>query len=171
MTRVTNRFAAVILPALVAAGVIGHAAPSPQRHKLPTSHVGAPRSAQTPQPAAQIEVLLVNGTNGTGGIGPGLENLPQLTRPPFSAYSQLTLVSRSSQTLGTSPATVSIPNGNSAVITSPGRQANGRYQVNVQLTINGHTHGVQFAAAPGDPFFTAETTGPNSALILGFIIH
>jgi hypothetical protein len=123
------------------------------------------------QTATQIDVLVINGAAGNGGIGPGLQNLPQLTRPPFSAYGTLTLVSRTTLPLGTAPATVQIPNGNSAQVTSGGRQSNGRYQVNVQLTLNGRTHAMQFAAAPGDPFFTAQTTGPNNALILGFVVH
>lgn len=137
------------------------------------SLTSAQSTAQTPapQPSAQVEVLVLLGSNGPGGIAPGLQNLPQLTRPPFSAYSQITLVSRTTLPLGPTPHTVALPNGNSAAITSQGRLPNGRYEVTVQLTMSGRTHNIQFSATPGDPFFTARSTGPNSALILGFIVR
>jgi hypothetical protein len=160
---VKSRIAAVMVSTLLANGAGAHA--------TPTHPTASQRGAQAaPQAATQIEVLVINGASGNSGIGPGLENLPQLTRPPFSAYGTLTLVSRTSLPLGTAPANATLPNG-SAAITSSGRQPNGRYQVNVQLTLNGRTHAMQFAAAPGDPFFTAQTTGPDRALILGFVVR
>ena len=124
----------------------------------------------TPTTATQIEVLVIEGTNGTGGIGAGLQELPQLTRPPFSAYTQMTLVSRTTVPLATTASSVPLPNG-SAAITSQGRLPNGRYQVTVLLTLAGRAHNLQFSTSPGDPFFTARATGPNGALILGFIVR
>lgn len=129
------------------------------------------KDTPSPQPAAQIEVLVLQGSNGPGGIAPELRNLPQLARPPFSAYSQITLVSRTTLPLGPTARSISLPNGNSASVASQGRLPNGRYEVTVQLTIEGRTHNIQFSASPGDPFFTARSTGTNSALILGFIVR
>jgi hypothetical protein len=179
---VIHRIAPVLFGALFAASPLASATPTPSGHKSRVPNaiampivLHAQFAAQAGGPAAQaatqIDVLVINGAAGSGGIGAGLQNLPQLARPPFSAYGTLTLVSRTTLPLGAAPATVQIPNGNSAQVTSAGRQPNGRYQVNVQLTLNGRTHAIQFAAAPGDPFFTAQTTGPNSALILGFVVH
>ncbi len=165
MTGVPRIFARSLLAAFLTAGLTAQAT------ELAPRRVPAAARAQVPQAAARIDVLVINGSTGPGGIGAGLENLPQLREMPFSVYTRLNLVSRTTLPLGAAPATVSIPNGNSAVITSTGRAANGRYQVNVQLTLSGRSHAVSFAAAPGDPFFTAQTTGADSALILGFIVR
>lgn len=135
------------------------------------AQVAAQAPAPQPQAPAQIEVLVLQGSNGTGGIAAGLQNLPQLTRPPFSAYSQIDLVSRTTLPLGTNAQRVALPDGNSAAITSQGRLPTGRYEVTVQLSMQGRTHNIQFSATPGDPFFTARSTGAHSALILGFIVR
>ena len=152
-----------MLAALVSLGLTAQATTPVQRAR-------AAVSAQSPQPATRIDVLVISGSTGPGGVGAGLENLPQLRELPFVFYTHMTLVSRVTLPLGTSPATASIPNG-TAAITTTGRGANGRYQVNVQLTLGGRAHAVSFAAAPGDPFFTVHTTGAASALILGFIVR
>ncbi len=167
MNSVTRRRASIWFAAVLAAGAGAFATPA-RLHRANGSV-----NAQTPTPAAatQIDVLVINGSQGTGGIGAGLQNLPQLARPPFSSYGTLTLASRTTLALGATPATASIGGANSVQVTSSGRQPNGRYQVSVQLTLNGRTHAIQFAAAPGDPFFTAQTTGASSALILGFVVH
>jgi hypothetical protein len=146
-----------------------HALGFPKRPPL------APRAqvlAQAPQPGSRIEVLVLEGSNGPGGIAPGLQNLRQLSRMPFRAYSQISVVSRTTLPLGAAPAqTVALPNGGNLQVTLSGRQPNGRFAVSVQLTHGGRTHNMDFAATVGDPFFTVRQTGAASALILGFIIR
>jgi hypothetical protein len=124
-----------------------------------------------PQASVRIEVLVLQGSTGPGGIAAGLENLPQLRRPPFSAYSQISVVSRTSQPLGPTPSTVPLPSGGHADITLSSRQPNGRFAVNVQVTMAGRTHNVQFAAAVNSPFFTVISHSADSALILGLIVR
>jgi hypothetical protein len=153
---------------VAAVPVLAHAEPAVLR--VPVRRPAAQIAAQSPQAAAQIEVLVLEGSNGTGGIAPGVAQLSQLRRPPFSAYPQITLVSRTTLPLGAAPSSVAVPGG-SASLTSEGRGPNGRYTVVVHVTQNGHTHDLRFAASPGDPFFTVRATGADRALILGFIVH
>lgn len=127
--------------------------------------------AAAPQPSSRIEVLVLEGSNGPGGIAAGLEGLPQLRRPPFNTYSQIALVSRSTQPLGNQPSTVSLPGGGSAEITLTNRAPNGRAAINVQITTGGRTHNLQFAATVNAPFFTVVSSANNRALILGFIVR
>jgi hypothetical protein len=132
----------------------------------------AAMSAQSPQRAAQIEVLVLQGSNGPGGVAPGVANLPQLSRPPFNTYTQIALASRSVLALGAAPVVVRLPNEGTATITSQGRLPNGRYEVTVQLRTSVRTHNVQFSASPGDPFFTVASRGrEGTGLILGFIVR
>lgn len=164
MTSMRRELAVSLLAAFVSVGITVRAA-------TPVPRALFALRAQTPRAGTQIEVLVIQGSHGPGGIGAGLETLAQLREPPFAFYTHLTLVSRVTRPLGAVPVTVSIPGGSHAELTSTGRGSNGRYVVNVALTLDGRAHDVSFAAAPGDPFFTAHTTGADSALILGFIVH
>lgn len=127
--------------------------------------------AQTPQPSVQIDVLVIEASNGSGGIATALQSIPQLSRPPFSAYTQLALVDRTTVPLSATPASVPFGSGDSVSVAAAGLRPTGRWDVAVQLTRGGRTHDIHFGASPNTPFFTAVTTGPNTAIILGFIVH
>lgn len=130
----------------------------------------APSASAAPASASEIEVVVIDASNGPGTSSQGLAGLP-LTRPPFSAYRVFTLVSRNNVRLGSTASTVSLPNGGTAAVTLTGRQPDGRYNFSVQLNTAGRTHNMQFTANRGDPVFTARSTGADAALILALIVR
>ena len=124
-----------------------------------------------PSAAARVEVLVLEGTAGDGGVAPSLANIPQLHNPPFNTYSQITLVSRVTLPLASAPSTAPLPNGGSARLTLAGRSADGRYTVDVAFTQGSQTSTIQFVAGAGEPFFTVRSRRPDRALIFGFIVR
>jgi len=128
-------------------------------------------STPTPTRSPSVEVLVIRASPGDGGVGSGLDGLPQLTRPPFSAYGQLDLVSRTTVTVSATAANVTLPNGDSVALTLVSRLPNGRYQIAMRLTLGGRVNALEFSASPGAPFFTARSTGGDTALVLGFVVQ
>jgi hypothetical protein len=68
-------------------------------------------------PSAKIDVLIMLATNDGSGIDPKIGSLPQLGKPPFSAYNSYKLLDRPkiSVTKGT-PATVTLPNSRDLLV-------------------------------------------------------
>lgn len=117
-----------------------------------------------------IEVVVMAGSHGAGGIAPALRSYPQLSRPPFSAFSQIDLVSRAQLSLSEqAPAVVAIPNGGSIRVSLAGGARGRRASVAVTITLGGRTHQTQYSVVPGDPFFLVHSTGVDSALIVRFV--
>ncbi len=132
---------------------------------------GAPAQAPAPAASAHIEVLVLEATSGPGGVAPSLASLPQLRQPPFSAYTQITVVSRTTLELSSTPASTSLPNSSTAGVVLTRRTPDGRYAVGVTFTTGGHASRVEFVAGAGEPFFTVRSSRPERALILGFIVR
>lgn len=149
-------------------GVVAHSSQVLAQSAAPSAAPGA--SASAAATASQVELVVVQASNSEGTSSPELSDLP-LTRAPFSAYRLFTLVSRSRLALNAAGASAPLPNGDSVSVALAGRTPAGRYQISVQLRIGGRTHNLQFAANPGDPFFTARATGTDAALILGFVLR
>jgi hypothetical protein len=153
---------------------LGLAATAAQANKpRPTPWVQAPppRQAQQPAAAPRIEVLVLEATMGGGGIARELSHLPQLRQPPFAAYTQIGLLSRAVLALGAAATSTPLPHGGSAQVVSTGRNAEGRYTVDVRFTQGAQTSTIQFVASPGEPFFTVRSSRPDRALIVGFIVR
>lgn len=130
-----------------------------------------PSPAPPPAAEAHIEVLVLEATAGPGGIAPALASLPQLRQPPFSAYPQITLVSRTTLPLAGAPASAPLPNNATAGVVLARRTPEGRYAVGVTFTQGGHASRIEFLAAAGEPFFTVRSSRPERALIVGFIVR
>lgn len=131
-------------------------------------------SAPAPAPApaaARIEVLVLEATAGDGGIAPSLASLPQLRQPPFSAYPQITVVSRTILPLSSAPTSTALPNGSTAGVVLTSRSPDGRFTVGVTFTQGGRASRVEFVAGAGEPFFTVRSSRPERALIIGFIVR
>lgn len=131
----------------------------------------APRLAQQPVPAARIEVLVLEATTGDGGVSAALANLPQLRQPPFSAYPQIAVITRTVLPLGATAVTTPLPNNATAGITLTRRSPEGRYTVDVAFTQGGNTSHIEFVAGAGEPFFTVRSSRPERAVIIGFIVR
>lgn len=162
--------AATTLAALVAAAPAG----AQSDDKLPARH--SARLAQQPAPtqpaaSAHVELLVLEGTTGDGGVAASLAGIPQLHLAPFNAYTQITVVSRVTLPLASAPSTATLPNGGSARITLAGRSADGRFTVDVAFVQGAQTSNIQFVASAGEPFFTVRSRRPDRAFIYGFIVR
>ena len=105
-----------------------------------------PGPSAPPAAAAHIEVLVLEATAGAGGIAPSLANLPQLRQPPFSAYTQITVASRTTLALSSTPASTARPNGSTAGVVLTSRSADGRFTVGVTFTQGGRASRIEFVA-------------------------
>ncbi|MEZ4410077.1 MAG: hypothetical protein R3A52_26915 [Polyangiales bacterium] len=92
-----------------------------------------------------------------------------MRQPPFNAFGEYRVVSRSTLPLATAPSTARLPNG-SATITLRD-QTDGRYAVSVAFAQGGSTSTIEFVARAGEPFFTVRSSRPDRALVVGFIVR
>ncbi len=129
-----------------------------------------PPAAPAPAPAARVEVLVLEATMGDGGVAGAVSQIPQLRNPPFSAYSQIAVITRTTLPLGASASNTPVPGG-AAAITLAGRSPEGRFSVNVAFTQGGATSRIEFVASAGEPFFTVRSSRPDRAVIIGFIVR
>jgi hypothetical protein len=119
---------------------------------------------------SSIDVVVMVGSHGNGGIAPALRGFTQLTRPPFTAFSQIDQVSRAQLPLNEqTAASVAIPNNGTIRITVGPAVRSRRVSVVVTITLGGRTHQTQYSVIPGDPFFLVHSTGVDSALIVRFV--
>lgn len=119
---------------------------------------------------SSIEVVVMAGSHGNGGIAPALRAYTQLTRPPFTAFSQIDLVSRAQLAFNEqTPASIAIPNNGTIRMTVGPTVRSRRVSVVVTLTLGGRTHQSQYSVLPGEPFFLVHSTGADSALIVRFV--
>ena len=96
--------------ALAAVPTVGGAMPRGSREGA------GQRAAQQPAAGTQIEVLVIDASNGDAGLDPGLATLSQLRRAPFSMFTAMRLVSRSTLALATDPSRATLPDGTATVI-------------------------------------------------------
>lgn len=138
-----------------------------------TAQARADAGVTTPASAvSRVDVIVMVGSNGAGGVAANLRPYAQLTRPPFSAYRQIDRVSQSTLPLSAqTPATLSIPNSGTVQISLDPEPRDGRVTAVVVITLGGRTHRTQFAARAGVPFFLAHSTGVDGALILRFVLN
>ena len=96
--------------------------------------------------------------------------LTQLTRAPFTAFSQTEQVSRAQLALSEqTPATIAIPNNGMIRVSLSPTPRGRRVSVVVAITLGGRTHQSQYSVVAGDPFFLVHSTGVDSALIVRFV--
>ena len=71
----------------------------------------APKAAPA-EPSVSSDFFVLHGTNDGTGIDPKIGKMPELTKPPFSAYNSYKLLERSIATSSKStPSTTKLPNG------------------------------------------------------------
>lgn len=70
-----------------------------------------PAPAQAPQAAVSAEIVILHATNDGSGIDPKIGQMPELAKPPFSAYNSYKLLERTKLDLAKGkPATLKLPN-------------------------------------------------------------
>jgi len=99
------RFSASALTAAALAVALGLGAPDA------AGQDAAPAQAQAPQAAVSAEIVILHATNDGTGIDPKIGKMPELAKPPFSAYNSYKLLERTKLDFGKGkPATLKLPN-------------------------------------------------------------
>lgn len=122
--------ASVALPALLAQVSLAEPArPSPP----PKGSASASASSAAPVPAPSslaAEIVVLHGSNTGEGIDPRIGDMPQLQKPPFSAYNTYKLLSQSRIPLaGSKPGETKLPNDSVLQIALKEALPEGRFKV------------------------------------------
>jgi len=125
--------------------------------------------AQGPGIPARVTVVLAK--EEAGAVDPSLRSMSALSRPPFSAYRSMAVLSRQQLNLHTSqPVNVDLPNGRRLQVELQRVMPDGRFRVRVSINRPGHQDYLPLltvVAAPGDPFFVAGQGYSGGTLIIG----
>ncbi|MCU0693044.1 MAG: hypothetical protein MUF54_16745 [Polyangiaceae bacterium] len=123
------------------------------------------------------EVMVLHATNTDGGIDPDLQRLPQLRKPPFSAYNTYRLVSRHAVVLGTArpDSTTTLPNGRVLKTTLKAVLPDARYRVAASISrpkSDKDDEGsflplLEVTARKGETFFVAGQSYRGGILVVG----
>ncbi len=134
---------------------------------------GAAQSASVP-----VEIIVLHATTGDGGIDASLGSLPQLKKPPFSAYNSYALLTRRPVSLTTSkPETTALPNGRSLRTTLVGTAPMDRYRIAASINQPKSDAGsenflplLEVTAHRGEIFFVAGQSYKGGILVVGIKI-
>jgi hypothetical protein len=123
------------------------------------------------QRAVTGEVLVILAKEEDGTIDPALRSITALRRPPFDAFSSMTVLSRPTVSLRPNQATtVELPNGRRLQIVLQQVMPDGRFRVRVSINRpeqNDYLPLLQVVASPGDPFFVAGQRHEGGTLVIG----
>ncbi len=141
------------------------------------AYLGATSSGSAaPQPVGHLaaEIMVLHATNRTGGaIDPAIGALPALRQPPFSAYNDYRLVSRTRLPLEKSaPATSTLPNGRLLLIALR-EIVEDRYRVATSINQPGGSTFLpllEVTTPAGEPFFVAGQSYQDGILVLGITV-
>ena len=127
-------------------------------------------------PSCQAEVIVLHASNAGGGIDPKVGDLPQLKRPPFSAYDTYKLLDRSKLSLvKAAPSTFKLPGGRELIVTMkdevPAKAGSPR-KVLLSASIRNAAGEktlpmLDVTAAPGEIFFVAGPKHEGGTLVMG----
>lgn len=124
---------------------------------------------------AEVMVLHATQQPGPGSIDPSIGNLPQLKRPPFSAYNTYKLLAKQSLALTKgAPVTYTLVNGRVLQVTLQDVTPDHRYKVAAAINQPGGTAYLKLlevTAAPNETFFVAGQQYQGGVLIIGFTLH
>jgi len=138
--------------------------------------VAADVSAQQPT-SVKAEIMVLHATQkpGGGSIDPSIGNLPQLTKPPFSAYNTYKLISRKQFSLDKGkPQTDTLPNDRVLQITLQDITQDRRYKVAAAIN---QPNGKDFlkllevTASANETFFVAGQSYQSGILVIGITLR
>ncbi|MBW2460944.1 MAG: hypothetical protein JRH11_04810 [Deltaproteobacteria bacterium] len=123
------------------------------------------------QRAVTGEVLVILAKEEDGTVDPALRAIAALGRPPFDAFSSMTILSRPTVSLRLNQATtVELPNGRRLQLILQQVMPDGRFRVRVSINRpeqNDYLPLLQVVASPGDPFFVAGQRHEGGTLVIG----
>ncbi len=156
--------------ALASAGLslLGAAPQADAQPPLPVA--SAPTSV-----GAEVMVLHATQTTGPGSIDPQIGNLPQLKKPPFSAYNTYKLLDRKALVLEKNkPTNYEMVNKRVLAVTLEDITADNRYKVAAAINQPGGGDAflklLEVTAAPNETFFVAGQTYEGGILVIGITI-
>ncbi|HEY1958373.1 MAG TPA: hypothetical protein VGH28_22305 [Polyangiaceae bacterium] len=128
-------------------------------------------------PQATIEVMVLHATMqpGAGSIDPTIGNMPQLRRPPFSAYNTYKLLAKQQLVLvkGT-PTQYTLVNGRVLQITLTNVLPGPRYEIAAAINQPGggsYLNLLRVTTPPNETFFVAGQQFRGGVIIIGFTLH
>jgi hypothetical protein len=164
MTRnVTSRLFAFLL----ACSAIGTALPRAPGDAAPVA-VAAPARV-----AGEVIVLLATQADGGRSVDAAIGAIPQLSKPPFNAYSQWKLVDRKTVSLERGKGTnVAVANGRTLQLTYSDLTADKRFRVSAAMMREDGSslQKVNVVAATQEPFFLAGQKYQGGTLFIGITV-
>jgi len=126
---------------------------------------------------ATLEVLVLHATTqpGPGSIDPSIGNMPQLRRPPFSAFNTYKLLARQSLVLAKGvPTQYALVNGRVLQITLTNVLPGPRYEIAAAINQPGggaYINLLRLTTPPNDTFFVAGQQYRGGVIVIGFTLH
>jgi hypothetical protein len=149
---------------------------------VPVALAQAPAQAQAPKgPAAltvNAEIMVMHATQSDGGPGwidPAIGKVPQLTKPPFSAYNTYKLLDKRTLPLAiNTPGTYSLPNGRVLQVTFLDATVDKRFHIKTAINQPGGTAYLKLlevTAAPNETFFVGGQSYQGGSIVLGITMR
>jgi hypothetical protein len=134
-------------------------------------------SAQAPVPASvNAEVMVMHATQapGAGSIDEKIGNMPQLRKPPFSAYNTYKLLDKRTLSVQKGqPSSHQLPNGRTLQVSLSDVKER-RYHVSASISQpdgKAFLKLLEVAAAPNEPFFVAGQTYQGGSLVIAITLR
>lgn len=131
-------------------------------------------AAEEKAPRAEVMVLHATQKDGKGEIDPQIGKLPQLKKPPFSAYNSYKLLDKVTLALKKgSPVAHALANGRRLTVKYVEKTKDGRYRVSTAIDKPGgktYLKSFEVTAAPNEPFFVAGQSYDGGILVVGITL-
>jgi hypothetical protein len=134
----------------------------------------APKAAEA---TISTEFIVLHGTNDGTGIDPKIGKMPELSKPPFSAYNSYKLLEKSTASSSKAkPSTTKLPNDAVLKVTlkdviEPKKKGEAkRYVMSASIQKPGGKDSLpllEVTASPGDTFFVAGQNYKGGILVIG----
>jgi hypothetical protein len=183
MTPARFAFAILLGSSIATAGAVAAAAigtlQTNDRPKIGPTILAAPsqsaRDGGATEPSVPAEVMVLHATNTDGGIDPRIGPMPELKKPPFSAYNTYKLIDRTAITLTPSqPATAKLPNNRVLRTSLLGVLPNQRFRISSSISRPHPDAGgerflplLEVTARSGETFFVAGQSYQGGVLVVG----
>ena len=143
-----------------------------------TAQDQAPPPAQAAQAAVSAEIVILHATNDGTGIDPKVGQMPELAKPPFSAYNSYKLLERTKLSLAKGkPTTLKLPNQSTLqvslkdVLAAKKKDEPQRYVIGASIQQPGGDSFLpllEVNAKAGENFFVAGQKHKGGILVIGF---
>ena len=141
----------------------------------------APKTAAETEASVSADFTVLNGTNDGTGVDAKIGKMPELTKPPFSAYNSYKLLERATASSSKSkPSITKLPNGSVLKVTlkdvvEPKKKGDAkRYVMNASIQKQGGNTFLpllEVNARAGETFFVAGQTFKGGILVIAIKVN